>query len=98
MSPAMRDRYQLRPLHATVTPANPVQGDSEMVQVKFRAVNLHHGDTLANTQLAFAVEEAIRSSRFFDKEGTHFGQIEQVGPGDTTFTFEMVLKLQLPTQ
>jgi hypothetical protein len=66
--------------------------------VKFRAVDLAKttGDSSANGNLAFIVQNAIQSSPYFDKAGTKLDGNLEDGGDNQTFTFGMVLKLKTP--
>jgi hypothetical protein len=108
MDPRLLERYGLLRRRsdgeaegaATATGAAPAKSTNELenIKVKFRALNLSKvsGDSSANGQLAFVVQNAIQSSPFFDKDGTKLaGDLEQA-PDEHTFTFGMVLKLRVP--
>jgi hypothetical protein len=101
MDPRLLARYGLRmraPMMEETTESAKSTNVLESLRVKFRAVNLNNAaDSSANGRLAFVVENAIQSSPFFVKEGTKLdGQLDQVGEGEHTFTFGMVLKLKYP--
>lgn len=68
------------------------------INVKFRAVNLNKsGDSAANGNLAYAVQDEFKQSSFFDADGTKLsGELEQVESSAQTFTFGMTLKLRNP--
>ena len=63
-----------------------------------RAVSLTAVNSAANTDLAFAVENALRDSPMFDPKGTSLqGQIGADEP-DGTYTFGVNLVLKKPLQ
>jgi len=103
------ERYGLKPRKSADAEAGDAAGggtgaaakstnELDNLKVKFRAVNLSKAtsDSSANGKLAFVVENAVKSSVYFDKDGSKLdGQLE-IGENDTTFTFGMVLKLRTP--
>ncbi|MHC1768905.1 MAG: type IV pilus assembly protein PilM [Verrucomicrobiia bacterium] len=101
MDPRLLARYGLRMRMPSMDDTSTTTKNTnvlENLKVKFRAVNLNNAaDSSANGKLAFVVENAIQSSPFFVKDGTKLdGQLDQVGEGEHTFTFGMVLKLRYP--
>jgi type IV pilus assembly protein PilM len=76
----------------------PPKPTSELdkIQVKFRAMNLNRpGDNSANRRLAYSVQEVLKSSPLFDKDGTNLsGDLDQIN--DNEFSFAMVFKLKPP--
>jgi hypothetical protein len=66
------------------------------INVKFRAINLNkNGESAANGKLAYTVAEEFKNSSIFDSTGTKLsGELENVDPTATTFTFNMTLKLK----
>lgn len=67
------------------------------INVKFRAINLNKTDpsAAANGRLAYTVAEEFKNSEFFDSNGTKLsGELENVDNTQSTFTFNMVLKLK----
>ena len=69
------------------------------MSVTFRAVDLssRSGDPSANGRMAFMVQDALQLSELLDKEGTKLsGQISEVDSEDSTFTFDMSIKVKPP--
>lgn len=79
---------------ATTTSTN----QTDVVYVTFKAVDLSRGgDPAANGTLAFAVQDALQTSKLLDKDGTKLsGGISKVDESAPTFTFGMTLKLKQP--
>lgn len=77
----------------TTAPAEPTQ--IETLNVRFRAVDIEHAGG-SNRDLAFAVENELKSIALLDPEGTKLGSIGNLDPQGVTFTFEMTLKLKEP--
>ncbi|MFO1498814.1 MAG: type IV pilus assembly protein PilM [Verrucomicrobiota bacterium] len=92
--------YRRRYLQAEAPPAQrPQPSHRENIPIVFRATNLNRpANSAANSTLAFAVQAALQSSPFFDPVETHLtGLLEEAGPQDKTFTFQMVLAVRPPT-
>ena len=68
-----------------------------MVTVLFRGVNLDNPTTpSANSDIAYAVQTALKASPLFDKDETHLdGNIDSADSAGT-FTFGVSLKLKRP--
>ena len=84
---------------ATAKPATPTStNEIAVVTLKCQGLNLKKYDPSANDKLAFAVQEELRASPMFDKEGTKLsGDIEQVdATNSVTFSFGVTLKLKHP--
>ncbi|MDX1952141.1 MAG: type IV pilus assembly protein PilM [Verrucomicrobiota bacterium] len=83
---------------APVKPKGPANTNLVTINMKLRAVNLNKGgDSSANGNLAFLVQEEFKESTLFDSDGTKLsGDLEQVDSSAETFTFGMTLKLKSP--
>lgn len=70
-----------------------------VVTIKLRAVNLNKGvgQSSANGELAFAVQDEFRNSGFFDVDGTKLSDgLEQVDSNADTFGFGLTLQMKEP--
>ncbi len=109
MDPKLLERYGLLPTGmkagdpgADEDPDAEGAGKAEgagSMSVTFRAVDLssRSGDPSANGRMAFMVQDALQLSELLDKEGTKLsGQISEVDSEDSTFTFDMSIKVKPP--
>ena|GEM_PF-4026780 len=93
------------PVAAPVAPANPGEGGAasstnevSTVTVLFRGVDLTKTTQVssATSDIAYAVESALKNSPLLDNAGTHLqGNIDS-GENTGTFSFSVVLKLKHP--
>ena len=86
---------------ATRRRTQPAKSTNELdnVKVKFRAVNLNKGgDSSANSNLAFVVENAIQVQPLTSTRTARSWMASWIKPSenDNTFTFGMILKLRCP--
>jgi type IV pilus assembly protein PilM len=88
---------QAAPAAAPVAAAAASTNEVAVVTVLFRGVNLNSPTmATANTDVAYAMETALKASPFFDKDETALeGNIDPAGDAGT-FTFGVKLKLKHP--
>ncbi|MDB6017742.1 MAG: Type pilus assembly protein PilM [Pedosphaera sp.] len=76
-------------------PVKPATNDVGVVTLQCRAVNLT-GTASANTDIAYALERALKEDAMFSKDETHLAGNINVDETTGTFTFGMTLKLKKP--
>lgn len=78
--------------------SKPANTNLVTVTLKLRAVNLNKGgQSSANGELAFAVQDEFRNNGFFDADGTKLSDgLEQVDSNADTFGFGLTLQLKEP--
>jgi hypothetical protein len=107
MDPVLMKRYGLTPrgpaapaaeeTSASGTAGTGATNQVDSITATFRAINLNRANQRsANGNLAFAVEEALKASEWFEKDGTKLSNVDQVEESAPTFTFGMTLKLKKP--
>ncbi|MDA1277467.1 MAG: type IV pilus assembly protein PilM [Verrucomicrobia bacterium] len=111
MDPKLLERYGLMPAAGSrenrwgaaeeETDGEEKVVDTTSISATFRAVDLttRSGDPSANGKIAFMVQDALQLSDLLDKDGTKLsGEISTIDPDDSTFTFDMTIKVKPPVK
>ena len=75
--------------------------DAHTINATFRAVDLtlRSGDPSANGRIAFIVQDELKKSELLDTDGTELsGEISEIDPDDSTFTFDMTIQVKPPVE
>lgn len=81
---------------AAATPAVPNQGQLDTITLICRAVNLSSIDPSANNDVAYAVENELKASPWFDPKTTQLSGQITADDATGTFTFGVTVTLKTP--